>query len=564
MYEKHFGFHRKPFQSDSPAAAFVVSESIAALKPRLLRCVRSGLGMALVSGLAGSGKTALLRHLQRELATDGRAVFVSGTSLENQHALRQALMLAACRQAGEADQAAASPADLTTWSVIGQLRQSFDFWGPVILLIDDLQMVGVPTLNELRALCEESFEGRPLLRVIGSSPASFELECSRPEYEYFRHGVRCSEFLQPFSSEESLCFLKQHLRCCGGDAAEVFTQPALELMLQACGGNAAALAVLADESLAAAAEFQQLKVDCDTIRRALTQLRHLAFQWNTGVLEDAWSEQAEELDDSLHQHNGSEKASETDSVVEIVGMSPVSETAKPETDEPALKSDRKAPEEQKARPTEELTDAGSVERTTTGYAVEVGFANETQDVTEPVEKVAGVQSGTPDETEQSAPDSDDESFSSVNPPEAAAKGTKAEAVRSHSTGNRHPQPSRGRPSGFSNARSVIASDEAIEEMLRSGSGNSSNGWFAVRTMSADGTALHSAGADAGPPRAARTETLRVVTDTGDQTDLKRRPTPSAAEGSDQFPAREGVAGPDARMSSLFTRLRKLQELSRQT
>lgn len=559
MYEKHFGFHRQPFQAAAPAEAYVVSECLAAIQPRLLRCLRSGLGLALVTGLSGCGKTSLLRYLQRTLENDGRAILVSGATLDSQHVLRQVLMHAALRQAGGAAQAAELKEPLTTWRVLEQLHQSMDFWGPVVLLLDDLHLVQVPVLNELRGLSEESSQGRRLLRVVGTAPASFELECSRPDYEYFRSGIRCSEFLQPLSMDESLELLNRHLRCCGGDAAEAFSADSVRLLLQACGGLPASLAVLADECLAVAAERNQRVVDTEMVECALQRLRHLSHQWNLGVLEDGWQE-----DEGVSDTAGNGAAADH-SVVEIVGLTDdvagVTSTAASDTAESA----------EVMNPESEMEFA----RTATGYSVEVGYSGD-----DDVDRTVAETSEFSAEEQTAAAAATAEPPSAVEvygcSPDSAVEASGAEhaAARTETPHSaalpKHPQQRSGFH-GLQDAQRVATSDDAISEMLRGSAGSEHSGWFSV-----EGSPSHRAAPQHDPPSAKNPinsnssdgfspEMLSIVP-------LRGKPTAVAESAADR--ASEDCAAPaevfgkaeerDERLTHLFTRLRRLQEMSRRS
>ncbi len=555
MYEKHFGFHRQPFQAAAPAEAFVVSECIAAIQPRLLRCLRSGLGLALVTGLSGCGKTALLRSLQRTLQNDGRAILVSGASLDSQQTLRQVLMHAALRQAGSATHSAELTEPLTTWRVIEQLHQSLDFWGPVVLLLDDLHLVPVPILNELRGLSEESSQGRRLLRVIGTAPASFELECSRPDYEYFRSGIRCSEFLQPLSMEESLEFLNRHLRCCGGDAAEVFSATAGQLVLQTCAGLPASLAVLADECLAVAAERNQHVVDPEIIRSALQRLRHLAYQWDLGVLDDDWQE--DEEDSAAHEY----APAGDDEVVEIVGLPDefVSSTAESVTAETQAET----------QPAAEV----ELSRTSTGYSVEVGYCGDDDAEQTDADSAAAEIPAAATAHLAIAPGAEAavNEMDGSNPPSAAEPGNAGEPAMPDAALRTNGLKERFSSRGIQDAQVVATSDDAIAALLRNGAGSGSAGWFTL---------------EAQPPRQAvhrndqpetknpvngisakeySPEMLSIVQLRGRQSAAAEIQADKVPEDPTEHAAFGGDRGErDERLTHLFTRLRRLQEMSRRS
>jgi type II secretory pathway predicted ATPase ExeA len=291
MYETHFGFHRQPFQSVDLAKLFYRSESIRGLLPRLTRCLRSSLGIGMVTALHGAGRSGLLRYLKTTMEHEGRTVFVSGSGLGSATLLHQLLMHCAVSHAGAGLAVESVSTDISRWGVAEHLRRSMDFWGPVLLLIDDVHLVPISVLNELRALSEEDWNGRTLLRILVSAPVAFEVDLSRPEYENFSHRIRCHEFLQPLTTQESFEFLKRQIESAGPTISRTFSEKALEFIVYACEGLPKSLCLLTDESLAIAAEQGIRPVEEDCVRAALNRMKHLSCHWNTSVLESFSDEQ---------------------------------------------------------------------------------------------------------------------------------------------------------------------------------------------------------------------------------------------------------------------------------
>ena len=295
MYETHFGFHRQPFQTVDPAKLFFRSESVRGLLPRLTRCLRSSLGIGIVTALHGAGRSTLLRYLKTSMEHEGRTVFVSGSSLVSTTSLHQLLMHCAVSHAGAGLAIDSVPTEVSRWSVSELLRRSMDFWGPVLLLVDDVHLAPVSVLNELRALSEEDWQGRTLVRILVSAPVAFEVDLSRPEYENFSHRIRCHEYLQPLTTQESFEFLKRQIESAGPQLVSTFTEPALELIVAASEGLPRSLCLLTDEALAVAAEGESRPVAEDCVRTALNRMKHLSCHWNTTVLERFDDEQAWEM-----------------------------------------------------------------------------------------------------------------------------------------------------------------------------------------------------------------------------------------------------------------------------
>ena len=294
MYELHFGFHRQPFQCAELPRAFVVSEAIRGILPQLLHALRSDLGIAVLTGPPGVGKTSLLRHLQSLLSHEGRAVLCSGASLETPAEVLLTLQAASQLRAGSLAPAepAAEPGRAVRWNVVEHLRRSSEFWGPVLLLIDDAQLLSVQVLNELRAFSEEESNGRSLVRCLISGPLSFEEDLARSTHVDFSRRIRCHAFLQPLSSRESIEFLSRHLEAVGGKLRDVFSPTSLEIIADAADGIPRCLSLLADESMVVAAEQTRKLVDDHCVRAALTRLRHLPYSWNVSPLSDDTDEAA--------------------------------------------------------------------------------------------------------------------------------------------------------------------------------------------------------------------------------------------------------------------------------
>ena len=285
MYESNFGLHRQPFQCAELGRAFFVSESIHSILPQLLHAMRSDLGTAVMTGPAGVGKTSLLKHLQAQLKHEGRAIMCSGASLETPTEILQTLLTASQLRAGEqsADLSGAAVA-CTRWAVVEQMRKTTEFWGPILLLIDDAHLMSVPVLNELRAFTEEDWNGRGLVRLLIAGPLSLEEELARPSQIDFSRRIRCHAFLQPLSSRESVAFLSRHLEAVGGKLNSIFSPDAVELIASASDGLPRCISLLADEALMVAAQENLKLADHECVRIALDHLQHLAYPWNASPL----------------------------------------------------------------------------------------------------------------------------------------------------------------------------------------------------------------------------------------------------------------------------------------
>ncbi len=284
MYETHFGFHRQPFHAADASRAFFVSESIGKILPQMLHALRSDLGIAVLTGVPGSGKTSLLRHIQQQLSHEGRVIVCSGASLGTSVDLIGVLLEASHKKAGRENTTKSNAADsvlsATRSYAMEHMRRTAELWGPILLLIDDVQLVPLAVLNELRACTEEEWNGRDLVRCLVSAPISFEEQLARSEYAEFGRRIRCHAFLQPLKTGESIRFLQEQLEFAGGRLSQVLTTSALELIATAAAGIPRCLSLLADETFVVAAECGEKTATEKSVRTALSRLQHLQYNWN--------------------------------------------------------------------------------------------------------------------------------------------------------------------------------------------------------------------------------------------------------------------------------------------
>lgn len=294
MYESHFGFHRPPFAACDGRSSFFSAESVQRILPSLLHTLKSSLGIAVVTGPAGCGKTTLLRHLRHLLANDGRVLVCSSASLETTGDLHRLLLTAARQPAGQAA-AAELPTTVERRSaaeralpverashlqVIDSLQRTRSLWGPAFLLIDDAHLLSGAVLNELRACTEHDDGCGDLVRCLLCGPLQLEEELARPAHSEIGGRIRCHVFLQPFTLRESAGYLRRQLQQAGARTPDIFADEALEELIVACDGLPRCLNLLADEALWLAAERGLQQVDSLCVRSALQRLQHLPYAWN--------------------------------------------------------------------------------------------------------------------------------------------------------------------------------------------------------------------------------------------------------------------------------------------
>ncbi|MCA9063363.1 MAG: AAA family ATPase, partial [Planctomycetaceae bacterium] len=285
MYLSHFGFHHPPFAAAEGVQSVFLSQSATAILPQLLHTLRSDQGTAVLTAPAGVGKTSLLYHLQSLLQSESRVIVCSAAGLETPAELLMTLYGAAGLCAGSSEGKSAPETEkINRWQVLNRLRASRDFWGPVVLLVDDAHLLTVQVLNEIRAFTEERMDGHGIVRALIAGPLSLEEELTRPQFADFSRRIRCHVFLQPLTSRESVEFVAGRLKDAGRPLKEVMTTSAVERLIGAADGIPRCLCLLADESFVLAAERSLPIVDESCVADALRRLIHLPYPWSASTV----------------------------------------------------------------------------------------------------------------------------------------------------------------------------------------------------------------------------------------------------------------------------------------
>lgn len=283
MYESRFGLHRKPFQAVLTSDDFFRSDVYEDLASTVIHALRSDLGVAVLTGPSGIGKTVTLDSIRRAMSAENQVMVLRGGTVSSGEDLLHALhrrLLPPPGKTFEPSVTRGTAAQAARWEVIERMQKVSDFWGPTIVLLDDAHLATPELFVELRALMEEEADGQRLLRVMIAGPLSLEEFLGTPPLQDFSQKIRTHRFLEPLTSAQSVAYLNHQMQRVGGDTAKIFQSKALERIVAAADGVPRCLDLLADESLMAAFRTEQDVVTVAAVDDGLSRLRHLPYAWN--------------------------------------------------------------------------------------------------------------------------------------------------------------------------------------------------------------------------------------------------------------------------------------------
>jgi len=261
MYEEQFGLDFEPF-SLSPDPAFLYlgeahREALAALRIGL----EGRRGLMLMVGEVGTGKTTLLYSLLPQLGAKMKVAYVSNTKLGFDDLLRQAL-----NDFG----IAVTPG--TRFQLLSVLREALFRWAEqeitAALVIDEAQNLDDDLFENLRLLSNvEKFDSK-LLQIVLVGQPELLAKISRPNLRQLAERVAIYSEVKRLSWRESHSYVRHRLAQAGG-TAEIFTRPALALLLWRARGIPRRINILCHNAMLFAYGRQSPRVSWRVARRAV-------------------------------------------------------------------------------------------------------------------------------------------------------------------------------------------------------------------------------------------------------------------------------------------------------
>ena len=228
MYQKHWGLKKLPFENTPDTEFFFESEKHEEAFSRLSYVVDEKKSCAVLTGNYGTGKTLVLKALEREFKKKGYVFsFVQNPRLDDLGLLKMILH------------------NFTGYNVPKQkedvlmgierfLRDTFQDGKHVVVAIDEAQLINDENvLEELRLLLNFQTETRFLLTLLLSGQP--ELREKLDSNKQFSQRITLSYRLQPLDFAETRKYVEHRLEV-AGLAENIFDEKAMELLYERSGG----------------------------------------------------------------------------------------------------------------------------------------------------------------------------------------------------------------------------------------------------------------------------------------------------------------------------------------
>jgi general secretion pathway protein A len=265
MYESFFGLQEAPFSiSPDPRFFFLSSQH----KEAVAKCqyaVRQRMGLAVIYGDVGTGKTTIARRLFQGFSDepDYKTAMIISPSLRTENALLREIMkeFGVQTKRSFADSRAAFRAFLL---------QQFADKKTVVLMIDEAQTIKNPNFELIRALLNFETDQQKLLNIIllGQSELARKLD-GRPE---LKSRVTIFGALSSLSRDDTEKMVRFRFQVAGGTDLP-FTEGALDAVLRYTRGLPRMICTLTNTALTKAFMKKLRRVDEHVIEDAARELR---------------------------------------------------------------------------------------------------------------------------------------------------------------------------------------------------------------------------------------------------------------------------------------------------
>jgi general secretion pathway protein A len=268
MYLEFHGLKLQPFDNTADPRFLYASEDHREALASIEYTVRMRKGMVLISGEIGAGKTTISRAIQQRLKETTRMVFVREaprTPRELLHHICRAMDLGVAASADRGSLLAA---------IEENLLEHHRHHRPVVLLIDEAQMLSPSVLDEVRLLSNIETSTAKLLQIVLVGQPELRQMVQSARMNALRQRIVLGHHLQPLSRADTGNYIRHRLNVAAGDETcrVSFDEDAIDALYGYAHGVPRLINVVADNCLLVAFVRSRHRIDRPVVEAVLQTL----------------------------------------------------------------------------------------------------------------------------------------------------------------------------------------------------------------------------------------------------------------------------------------------------
>lgn len=230
MFTQYYRFTGHPFQLTPDSRFYFGSQGHSRAFSHLVYGLSQEEGFIAITGEVGAGKTTMVEQLWAQL---DRNSYIIGRIVTTQVAGDDLLRLAVSSFGMQ-------PEGVDKATLLRRMEQFFreqrQAGRRCLLVVDEVQNLSIPALEELRMLSNITIDGRPGLQTILLGQPQFRRILANPDLEQLRQRILASYHLGPMSPMETRAYIEHRLKTVGWAGTPAWEDGAFDAMHRGSDG----------------------------------------------------------------------------------------------------------------------------------------------------------------------------------------------------------------------------------------------------------------------------------------------------------------------------------------
>ena len=230
MFRQYYRFTGHPFQLTPDSRFYFGSQGHSRAFSHLVYGLSQEEGFIVITGEVGAGKTTMVEQLWAQL---DRNSYIIGRIVTTQVAGDDLLRLAVASFGMQ-------PEGVDKATLLRRMEQFFREQRQIgrrcLLVVDEVQNLSIPALEELRMLSNITIDGRSGLQTILLGQPQFRRILANPDLEQLRQRILASYHLGPMSQAETRPYIEHRLKMVGWVGTPAWEDGAFDAMHRGSDG----------------------------------------------------------------------------------------------------------------------------------------------------------------------------------------------------------------------------------------------------------------------------------------------------------------------------------------